>query len=573
MRAVGAGNTIRKRHLTMATGSAEATARGDTRASALRQLRNAPRLALIVGVSVAVSILAALLLWARSPDFAVLYSGLSGPTGGAIVARLEQDKVPYKLSAGGSVVQVPRAQVDRLRLQLASDGLPRDGVGFELMDNTPFGISEFAEKMNYRRALGGELARSIETMDAVAQARVQLALPDPTVFVRERLSPTASVVLRLNRGGGLTRDQVAAIQHLVASAVAGLPADAVTVVDERGHLLSRDDDAAGSEGVSRVQLTYIEQVQESYRKRVQRVLEPIVGAGNLRTQVTADMNFARQVTTQEAYAPNHPGRPAAIRSEQRSGGQATAADAGIGGIPGALSNQPSPEQPSPINAPLPPDDAADAADAQANAAPAVAAAATEWPQTGEHIVNYELNRTLVQTDQPVGNVQRISVAVLLNQSASNLGPQELQRVRALIEGAVGYQVERGDIVQLMQAPFAPIAEDAGQRMDWWRDPGLQALALQTFKYLLVLLVAWLLWRRLVWPLLQHSHLLLSPLPARDAVRPLAGELDDEGAAEAERALTEHRREHQKKTVQGVQQAARDDPRMVAMVVRNWMKEV
>ncbi len=438
----------------MSSAEAQASTSGGL-ADVVARLRASPRIALIIGVAVAVSVLVALLLWTRSPDYAVLYSGLANRDGGQIVARLDQMQVPYKLTGGGGTIMVPRSRVDRVRLQMASDGLPKGGgVGFELMDNEPFGISEFAEKVNYQRALEGELERSIETIDEVSGARVQLAMPKSSVFVRDQKQPKASVVLDLYSGRALAKGQVAAIQNLVASAVPGLPVDAVTIVDGRGHLLSGGgDDAGGADGT---RLAYTARVEKSYQQRIQNLLAPIVGADNVRTQVVADLDFAKREHTSENYSPNNGDKPAAIRSRQTS--QQVDKNANQGGVPGALSNQPTPNAPSPINNPKKPGGNGSGGNGSGNrqntnntggngnngGSSLQTNGALGLDNSGRistssnDTTNYELDHTIAHVTDPVGQVQRVSVAVVINQKAvGGASPAAEKAAAGAVEAADG----------------------------------------------------------------------------------------------------------------------------------------
>ncbi|HET7313674.1 flagellar basal-body MS-ring/collar protein FliF [Salinisphaera sp.] len=568
--------------------SAEAQAStGGGLADLLARLRASPRLALIIGVAAAVAVLVALLLWARSPDYAVLYSGLASRDGGQVVARLDQLQVPYRLSGGGSTIMVPRSRVDRLRLQMASEGLPKGGgVGFELMDNEPFGISEFAEKVNYQRALQGELERSIQTIDEVSGARVQLAMPKSSVFVRKRKQPKASVVLDLYAGRALAKGQVVAIQHLVASAVPGLPVDAVTIVDGSGHLLSGGGKKHG--GVDGTRLAYKARVEKTYRQRIQELLAPIVGADNVRTQVVADLDFSKRERTSENYSPNNGDKAAAIRSRQTS--RQVDKNKDRGGVPGALSNQPTPAQPSPINNPKQPGGNNNATGA--NGSPLLTNGALGLDDSGRistsksNTTNYELDHTITHVTDPVGQIQRISVAVVINQKAMTtaggdnekappgLSKERMAQIRSLVRGAIGYSPARGDTVEVIQMPFSATANTptvvAGPA--WWQNKTLQALAIKIVKYLVLALVAWLLWRRLVKPLAERSGLFSEVAVPRRTMTAVTDSDEPEAEDTAEQALRNQRRQRHNNAIRNVQEAARDDPRMVAMIVKDWMKE-
>lgn len=583
----------------MSSAEAQASTSGGL-ADVMARLRASPRIALIIGVAAAVAVLVALLLWTRSPDYAVLYSGLSNRDGGDVVARLDQMQVPYKLTGGGSTIMVPRARVDRIRLQMASDGLPKGGgVGFELMDNEPFGISEFAEKVNYQRALEGELERSIETIDEVSGARVQLAMPKSSVFVRDQKQPKASVVLDLYSGRALAKGQVTAIQNLVASAVPGLPVDAVTIVDGRGHLLSGSDAEHGGADGSR--LAYAARVEKTYQQRIQNLLAPIVGADNVRTQVVADLDFAKRERTSENYSPNNGNKPAAIRSRQTS--QKVDKNSSQGGVPGALSNQPTPNQPSPINNPKKPGSGNNNNSQGANNGATGNSTAGSSLQTNGALgldnsgqistsksdtTNYELDHTIAHVTDAVGQVQRVSVAVVINQKAMvaaagnakkappGLSKAQMDQIRSLVRGAIGYSANRGDSVEVMQMPFTSTgAAQAPSAPAWWENPALQSMAIKALKYLILAVVAWLLWRRLVRPLAERSGLFGEIAPPRHVASGASADVEadtDSHASSAEQALRAQRRQRHHDAVRNVQDAAREDPRMVAMIVKGWMKE-
>lgn len=588
-------------------------------ADVFRRIRAMPRIALILGVAVAVTVLAALFLWTRSPDYAVLYSGLADRDGGSVVARLEQLQIPYRLQGGGSTILVPSDRVDALRLKLAGDGLPRDGgVGFELMDAQPFGVSEFTEKVNYQRALEGELERSIATLDGVSRARVQLAVPESSVFVRERKTPKASVVLDLYHGRALSAEQVVAIQNLVASAVNGLAVDHVTVVDGRGHLLSAGTRQAAGAPDSR--LGYAARVERQYRQRINDLLGAIVGTDNVRTQVVADIDFASREHTSENYTPNNGDAPSAIRSRQTQ--DSIEDSSATGGIPGALSNQPSPEVPSPINnpaantAPKASTDGtaaptAGASTANGNAAAGTAgatalqnngasglAASAPARSTNSATINYELDRTIRHVTDVAGGIRRISVAVVLNARASaapgagksgassastpagtssGLTPDQLDQIRNLVRGAIGYSQSRGDQIEIIQMPFSATPAHAQDTAPaWWQDPVIRADIMQVLKYLLLAIVAWLLWRRLVKPLAERAGVLGAPEAptaepmASGAPSPTPPPAETDNAGES--ILREQRRVRREDAVQSAREAARRDPRLTALIVKSWMKE-
>ncbi len=571
----------------------EAAGAADNKPGFVQQLRANPILPLIVGVALAVTVLAALLLWTGGPSYGVLYTGLSDSDGGEIIAQLDQMQVPYAFAANGSTIKVPMGVIDQTRLTLAGQGLPQGGgVGFELMDNQAFGISQFAEHVNYKRALQGELARSIETIGAVASARVHLAIPESSVFVRERELPSASVILDLYSGRILSDGQVSAIVHLVASSVTNLPVDAITVVDQNGRLLSAQ--GGPGNGIDGSQLEYVAQIENGYRESIEAILGPVVGRDNIRAQVVADIDFSVGERTEETYRPNQNPADAAIRSQQfnvgtQSGGRA------IGGIPGALSNQPAPDVPSPINNPENPDDG-DEAEMDAGAlnmagsggfAPGPSGTA-DGPGSRSSTINYEVDRVIRHVRMGTGRVERVSAAVVINypmQSSEDdsgemqpvpLSDERMQQIESLVKEAIGFSAARGDSLEVVNVPFneapGPLVADAPP---WWQDPQIIALAITGVQYLLIAIVAWLLWRKLVKPLLGQLPQLGAPQVATAGGPALpAGDYDDEGEGEpVPNAQTIQRRRRKKQhdeLLKTTQDLARNDPKLVAMIIKSWM---
>lgn len=544
------------------------------------QLRANPRLPLIVGVAIAVTLLVGLALWSMGPSYGVLFSNLSDRDGGEIIAKLEQMQVPYQFAGNGHTIMVPTDQIDRTRLSLAGEGLPNGGgVGFELMDNQSFGISQFAEHVNYKRALEGELARSIESMDTVAKARVHLAIPESSVFVRQREKPTASIVLDLYRGRALGDGQVTAIVNLVASSVTNLPTEGVTVVDGAGQLLS------GSNGKDKAsdtnQLEYVNRLEDGYRDRIESILAPIVGRDNLRARVVANVDFSSDEQTQELYAPNGDQANAAIRSEQRSSTRNNGG-ARIGGVPGALSNQPSPDIASPIN--NIDDGSGDNKNLNMNGRAGLAFGGDD-PKGSSVInstVNYEVNRTIRHTRENSGRLQRLSAAVVVNYPMQPNADGELQpapfsqermaQITSLVREAMGFSAARGDSLEVINVPFSAKPDTVAEpTTPWWQDRHLLAMAQSALKYLALAIAAWFVWRRFVKPLLDQVP--TPPMRLADAKAGAIG--DDDGVAEddgsqAAAAASRNRRREQDALVDSTREVAKNDPRLVAAIVRSWM---
>jgi flagellar M-ring protein FliF len=468
---------------------------------------------------------------------------------------------------GGSVILVPAAQVYDVRLKLAAQGLPKGGaVGFELMDMQKFGLSQFAEQVNYQRALAGELARTIQAMSTVQAARVHLAIPRPSVFVREAQQPSASVLVSLYPGRTLDAGQVNAIAHLVASSVPELSARNVTVVDQTGNLLSGGPQGTPGSTLDATQLKYLHAVEASYVNRIENILQPVVGAENVRAQVTASLDFSQVEQTSESFRPNASPQDQSIRSQQ-SVETVNTNPQGPTGVPGALSNQPPGAASAPLTAPA--------------AVPGQAAQPT--PQSvnthRENTVNYELDKTIRHVKGEVGAVKRLAVAVVVNYrrtvgqdgkaAQTPLSEQELAQLSDLAREAMGFSKERGDTLNLVNAPFSgePLAgvQAPSAWGSWLREATEPASVLQALKMAALVLVVAFAWFGLIRPALRdlaRASRMEGAGPAGTAgIEPqLAGAAP--GAAGAETGY--------EADLRAVKDLARQEPRVVANVVKDWV---
>ncbi|MCY1518766.1 Flagellar M-ring protein [compost metagenome] len=538
----------------------------------LERMRAQPRLPLILGAAALATVAAAFFLWSRGPDYKVLYTNVSDRDGGAIIASLQQMNVPYKFAEGGGAILIAGDKVAETRLKLAAQGLPKaGGVGFELMDNQKFGTSQFAEQVNYQRGLEGELARSIESIGSIEAARVHLALPKPSLFVRDQKKPSASVVLTLMRGRSIDEGQVSAIVHMVSASVPDLDAKSVTVVDQRGNLLSS---ARGtSQGLDVSQLKYAQEIEQGYVRRIEAILQPLVGASNVRAQVAAEIDFSVVEHTDEKYRPNQDPAQAAIRSQQSS---ESAQHNGVppGGVPGALSNQPPVNPTAPITAPRPPN--APNAPSAPNASPTAAPAGPSNTRK-DVTTNYELDRTIRHVQQAAGGVKRLSVAVVVNHrdtvdAAGKAGthaltPAELEQIRNLAKEAMGFSTERGDSLNVVNSAFARDAEAGpAPELPFWRDRDNLALGKALGPYLLIGLLALFAWFAVVRPLMRRH---LAPLPPAQPATPVVADAAAP-SAEPEETLQQRESARQKADMDYAQQTADKDPKLVAALIQHWM---
>ncbi|MEE9653166.1 flagellar basal-body MS-ring/collar protein FliF [Kluyvera ascorbata] len=535
----------------------------------VNRLRANPKIPLMVASAAAVAVLVAMVLWAKSPDYRTLFSNLSDQDGGAIVTQLTQMNVPYRFADNGGALEVPADKVHELRLRLAQLGLPKGGsVGFELLDQEKFGISQFSEQVNYQRALEGELARTIETLGPVKSARVHLAMPKPSLFVREQKSPSASITVNLEPGRALDEGQISAVVHLVSSAVAGLPPGNVTLVDQGGHLLTQSNTSARD--LNDAQLKYAADVEGRVQRRIEAILGPIVGNGNVHAQVTAQINFDNKEQTDEQYRPNGDASQAAVRSRQVSESDQVGSPY-PGGVPGALSNTPAPAPSAPISTP------------PANQANGQTAANRNTTTTGprntqrNETSNYELDRTIMHTKKNVGDVQRLSVAVVVNYrnlpdgKPLPLTNDQMKQIEDLTREAMGFSTTRGDTLNVVNSPFNDTDESGGE-LPFWKQQSFIDQLMTAGRWLLVLIVAWLLWRKAVKPQLKRREAIALATAEQVKVQQEAQDAVEVRLSKDEQ--TQQRRANQRLSAEVMSQRIREmsdnDPRVVALVIRQWM---
>lgn len=512
----------------------------------------------------------AIFFWSQSPGYRPLYTQLDERETARIVGELESQGVEYRLDPRTGSVLVPADRIYDLRLELAAKGIPdRRGTGFELIREDPgLGVSQFLETARYQHALETELARTIASMDTVRSARVHLAMPQRTAFTRDRRDASASVLVDLASGRGLETQQVDAIVHLVASSVPGLSPDRVSVVDQAGRLLSGSDE--DDIGLSARQLEYRRRVEQAYVRRIEELLLPLTGPGRVSAQVTIDMDFSVREEAREQYDPER----LAVRSEQVS---EEALDGGrrVAGIPGAVSNGPRPREPR----------LREGEDANG-----IAYSATR---------NYEVDRSVSHVRQPGGRIRRVTAAVLVDHVPAPgedgtlqyvpLDEEQLERVRALVQEAVGFDPQRGDSVSVMNARFAPLPEPEERPVPLWENPAVLQLGRVLLGSITVLVIALLVLRPALRSLVQGPQPAVVALDAAGALaapgesQPAAiadlrqAEDDDEerpdetrpGEAADERAPGRNVPQFEEKLA-AAQKAVQEDPRRVAQVVRSWV---
>ena len=433
---------------------------------------------LLIGIAAAVAAGVTVVLWTRGPSYSLLFANIAAEDQSQIAQALDASQIPYRIQPGSNNIEVPAERVSEARMKLAGQGLPESGGGFALMDKDPgFGVSQFMENARYQHALETELGRTIANLRPVEAARVHLAIPRQSAFVRDHHPGSASVFVQVKPGRRLEQGQVQAIVNLVASSIPEMEASQVTVVDQQGRLLSSPE-GHDEFALREQQFDMVHRLEEDYTQRIEALLAPMIGAGRIRAQVVAQMDMAVSEEAHEQYRPESQ----IVRSEQISE-QSSRDGSAAGGVPGALTNQPPPAgvaQAPPNTAPQNNTNANNAngaanaaAGAAASKAPAGATGLTQpvgGTGTGSDASssksttrNYEIDRTLAYTRQPAGKLKRLTVAVLIDNMRSTdkdgkvkevaLSAQQLEHVTQLVKDAVGFDESRGDNVNVVNASF------------------------------------------------------------------------------------------------------------------------
>jgi flagellar M-ring protein FliF len=539
---------------------------------------NVRPLLLLLGVALAVAAGVTVVLWWRGPNWSLLYGNLSDSDSGSVVQALQTGGIEYKLDNNSGAIMVPAERVHDARLQLASQGLPQGkNSSFEMMNKDPgFGVSQFMESARYQYALESELARTISSLQAVEAARVHLAIPQQSAFVRDRRPPSASVLLQLRAGHRIAPEQVSAIVHLVASSIPELDSDQVTVVDQQGRLLSSPK--AGDAAVAAEQFEAAHRIEDTYITHIEQLITPMVGDGRVRAQVTVDLDPTASEQAQEQYKPDG----TVVRSEQSSE-ENSRGGSGSGGVPGALTNQPpsggqavaaaKPAAPAPASGGGAAKNAAAAADAAAAAA-AAAAASTPQNTSKQSTRNYEIDRTVSYSRQPAGRIKRVTVAVLVDNvhktgadgkvTEQPLSKEQIEGITQLVKNAVGFDEARGDSVNVVNQSFLEVVEPAlkPEVIPIWQRP----LVLNMVRLVLGALVLVALALGVLRPLIKNlaSHAVTQAQPALLAAA--GGDGEARTTAATSPALAYEQQIVQARSLVG------QDPKRVAQVVKTWVGE-
>ncbi|MBF0464822.1 MAG: flagellar M-ring protein FliF [Nitrospirae bacterium] len=498
--------------------------------------------------------------WSQKVPYQVLFSNLADEDAGKIVAKLKDLKVPYKVTQNS--IMVPQEKVHELRIQLATAGLPQGtGVGFEIFDKPDFQATDFVQKLNYRRALEGELARTIASLEEIDKAKVHLAIPEKSLFVKDKELPTASIVVNLKQKKALTQEQIQGIVHLVSSSVEGLIPNNITVLNSQGELLTRPTDELI--GLTATQLEYQRKIEKELQQRIGEILGPVVGREKVKARVSLELDFAKTEKTEEKFDPEG----SVVRSEQSM--KEKSVTTGPGGIPGVQSNLP-------------------------GKTPLQGAGMQTSTQKQSETTNYEISKVVSHVTGPYGSVKRISAAVLVDgiykektapkdaKKKDTTAPEqvyvprtdvELKQYGDLVKKAIGYTEKRGDEVTVINMPFGGIPKEEPEKRDYVKDSVMLA------KYLAPVLLALLFIIFVVRPIMKS---LTEPPQAPDLpkLKPMP-ELIEKQAKQSQKQLEPERErdvsmppEEEPGILQDLNDWAKwvqDNPNQASQIVREWME--
>lgn len=530
------------------------------------------QIGLMVGLAISISLGMWVVLMSQEPDFRPLYTDISHLEAGQVADLLQRENIRFKVDTSSGMILVESDKIHQARMKLAAEGFPSGNtLGYELLDKEQgFGTSQFMEKTRYYRSIEGELARTISSMNRVRGARVHLAIPKRSVFVNDSRKPSASVFVELYPNQSMERMQVAAIIHLVASSIPELEDKHVTVVDQRGQLLSgtdNDEDIA----LAAKQLDYAKVLEQKYIDRINGILDPIVGSDGFKVQLSADIDFSQTEQTSEYFSPDLP----AVRSEQTLS-EVVGAGGDTAGVPGALSNQP----PGAVTVP---EQAGVAGGAGGAGAGNVRKQATR---------NFELDRTISHTRHQVGVVKRLTVAVVLDDLLTpaadgadskepkrvSLTDAELERVRILVRDAIGFNAARGDSVTVVNQPFrkfVPVEIEDIPPPPVWEQPWFWDLAKRGTGFLLVIFLIFGVLRPILKKLADSGRddtmaALESQLGEGLLAGGVGGETPDVTLTTGSNPLLPGPDASYDQHLDAVKSMVADDPRRVAQVVKTWI---
>ena len=508
------------------------------------ELSQGKKVAALSLVALALASLLVMSLWLKAPDYQLLYANLSQEDAGAIVEKLKSQKVPYEISNGGRTIRVASDMIHETRLQLAGEGLPEGSdVGLEMFEDTPLGMTDFIQKINFQRALQGELTRTIKTLDAVAQVRVHLVIPKDNLFRKQKPKGKASITLKLKSGKSLSEGQIQGIVHLVSASVGSIEASNVVIVDVNGNLLSGGKEPSEGAMMSTSNFKHKLRVQKELQAKIIKMLEDALGSGKVIAKISTDLDFEQVERTEEIFDPDSQ----VVRSENQIS-ESSVGSIPPGGIPGVQALVPSGE-----------DSGSGAGQAaQRNKSNAV--------------FNYEINKEVRRISKPVGEITKLSVAVMIDGTMAGdpaeyqpRTPEEMAKYLQMVQSAVGFDAERGDVVQVENIQFDHSQLDkekaeieSAEQID---------LAMEVGKLVLGLIFLIMFFTRVIRPIITWMTTTVEVIPQTEQL----GVADNNPADEETKRLTEMENQADK-IRKSVNEFVGQDPKYTAGVIRKWMRE-
>jgi flagellar M-ring protein FliF len=524
------------------------------------------QIAFLIAIAASVAIGVYVVLWSQEPNYSLLYGSLSDQDASQVIESLQKSNIEYHVDTNTGAVMVASSKVHEARMKLATEGLPKSAnSGFSILnEEQKLGTSQFMEKARYQHALENELAMSISQLKAVKAARIHLALPKESVFLRNRKAASASVLLDLYPGHRLEVGQVAAIANLVSSSVPSLELSNISIVDQNGHLMSQNQSSAEL-AMTSSQFQYATQVENSYIKRIENILIPLLGPDGVKAQVTAEMDFTSVEQTRESYNPDMP----ALRSEQLEEDSSTSSTS-TGGVPGALSNQPAVDGTAP-----------EIANKGKSGSENSSGAGSKQKRSTR---NFELDKTISHTRLASGSLQRLSVAVVIDykktlNDAGNIirvehTPEELEQITNLVKETIGFNVIRGDSVNVMNSQFSlPDAVEPLPEIPIWQQPWVWDIAKQVLGGLFVLFLVFGILRPAIKNMMNKEITLHQTAIAGPGGGSADGLNDnDKLSADAKEMKALEAAPEYDKSIHNVKEMVNADPKLAAQVVRNWVGE-
>ena len=508
------------------------------------ELSQGKKVAALSLVALALASLLVMSLWLKAPDYQLLYANLSQEDAGAIVEKLKNQKIPYEVSNGGRTIRVASDMIHETRLQLAGEGLPEGSdVGLEMFEDTPLGMTDFIQKINFQRALQGELTRTIKTLDAVAQVRVHLVIPKDNLFRKQKPKGKASITLKLKSGKSLSEGQIQGIVHLVSASVGSIEASNVVIVDVNGNLLSGGKEPSEGAMMSTSNFKHKLRVQKELQAKIIKMLEDALGSGKVIAKISTDLDFEQVERTEEIFDPDSQ----VVRSENQIS-ESSVGSIPPGGIPGVQALVPSGE-----------DSGSGAGQAaQRNKSNAV--------------FNYEINKEVRRISKPVGEITKLSVAVMIDGTMAGdpaeyqpRTPEEMAKYLQMVQSAVGFDAERGDVVQVENIQFDHSQLDkekaeieSAEQID---------LAMEVGKLVLGLIFLIMFFTRVIRPIITWMTTTVEVIPQTEQL----GGADNNPADEETKRLTEMENQADK-IRKSVNEFVGQDPKYTAGVIRKWMRE-